>query len=150
MEKSNWTIDTLKEHLLTLIEKNDRIYKEKFIASEKAETKSEASQKAFNERSNEFRQALDDSNKTKIDRTEVRNELKNLNENLEGFKVTVDKTFDEVKKDINNLRESRSKGYGKDESGSAHTHQRNWSIGIAVAVILGFISTIISIIGLFK
>jgi hypothetical protein len=110
-----WTIDTLHEHLLSIIESDRRIMDERdrlygvqfkasetavsaalaaqekqtsasFIASDKAIIKAEEAQREYNIRSNEFRGQLDDQAKMLIPRSEASALLKAVEEKVYSTK----------------------------------------------------------------
>lgn len=95
-----------------------------FIASEKAIEKAEGAQKDYNNRSNEFRGQLDDQAKTLMPRVETAGLFKNvdekistlsssIDEKLAASKISNEKVFEAIIKEIAGLRESRSEGVGK-------------------------------------
>jgi len=61
---SAWQVDTLKEYVEALISEADKRYQQRFDAQE-------AAQKYAQEKSNEFRSALDDVGKKQMPRTEA-------------------------------------------------------------------------------
>jgi hypothetical protein len=87
-----------------------------FKSSEKAIIKAEDAQREYNARSNEFRGQLEDQASRLMPKDEAN----------ARFKVADDK-IDDIKKDVQNLRESRSEIGGK-------TDQNKWLIGIAVGL----------------
>jgi hypothetical protein len=95
-------------------------YEQRFAAQERAVEKSETAQRDYNAKSNEFRAALDDSNKDKIGRQEFDARLNAVNEKIDG------------------LTESRSKSEGR-SGGSAAT----------IALIFSSLSALATIVGLF-
>lgn len=95
-----------------------------FSSSEKAIIKAEASQKAYNERSNEFRGALDDAQQKLLSIARFDDFIKG-NDN---YKL-------KLEEDIRSLRESRTNIEGKGE-GSKTT----WAI---VGTLLGILLTLI-------
>lgn len=118
---SGWTIDTLHEHLVSLLEQAEERFDEKFIthrtlldsqadkvelalnAADKAVTKAEtATEKRF-ESVNEFRQTLSDRDRLSITRVEhdgfrdaIRTELSqmrdNMNEKFSALQTRIDRT----------------------------------------------------------
>jgi hypothetical protein len=62
-----------------------------FLTSERAILKAETAQTAYNERSNEFRQALDDQTKLQLSRTEAFQGFKTQDDKLEDIKSRVSK-----------------------------------------------------------
>jgi len=123
-------LDGLREVLIArlegvhaVIEERDKLYKERaeslrdateqsraalerqtiqaFASAEKAIDKAETAQRAYNERSNEFRAALDDAQKTLITRVEASGEFNRYAERIE-----------DIKKEIISLRESRKQVEG--------------------------------------
>jgi DNA primase large subunit len=120
-----------------------------FLASEKAIVKAEEAQREYNIRSNEFRGQLDDQAKTLMPRPETLTLFKShedklasmrseLDSRLSAYIVSVERALDEVKKDINGLRESRSEGGGRQLGETAM-----WGYVVGAA---GFILTLGSII----
>lgn len=139
---------TLKEHIETLIDNNDRRYEQRFndanvavgaalAAAEKAVaaalagqkeavTKAEvAAEKRF-ESVNEFRNTLSDQQRMLLPRLEA--EVKFIN---------IEKNFDSMIKEISSLRETRSLNTGKSEG-----------VGVGWAWIVGAITVIAAVIAL--
>ena len=148
----SWTLDTLHEHLVSMIEASDRLMVERdrmydmrfrtaetavnaalvaqdkqtsssFLASEKAVLKAEEAQREYNVRSNEFRGQLDDQAKMLMPRAEVAALLKAMEEKIisvkneletriNGYATSGDKNYQDVRKDIQILREYRSQATG--------------------------------------
>lgn len=91
---SGWTYETLKEHLLSIIELNDRRYTERGESVQRALDKAEATMNQRLNGMNEFRDTLRDQAGTFVSRsdlaglekaTDVRLKiLENKNANLEG------------------------------------------------------------------
>lgn len=104
-----------------------------FMASEKAISKAEQAQTAYNERSNEFRQALDDQAKMMMSRSETETRFNAQEEKIEFSR-----------KEIAGLRESRSGVMGKDVQANVNTQQNQWAVGTAIAVC----GTLVGLIGL--
>jgi hypothetical protein len=127
-----------------------------FSASEKAVLKAEQAQKEYNERSNEFRGQLDDQAKTLMPRPETLQMFKSLEEKLasaqnvlegkvdsvrmtaktelDAARTSFNKAMDMTAAEIISLREFRSEGGGKELSRRAFVEQRNWMIGVLVAI----------------
>lgn len=131
-----------------------------FLASEKAIVKAEDAQKDYNVRSNEFRGQLDDQNKMQMPRIEAMGLFRAMDDKislhqktmddkltalvltfeskLEASKLSSEKVFDGIAKEIGGLRESRSL---LDGSKTGQTDMRAWALaGIAVA---GFVLNLI-------
>lgn len=72
-----------------------------FLASEKAIIKAESAQTSYNERSNEFRAALDDSARLQLPRSEASSKFSDYDRRLEDMKKNYDAQ-------LASLRESRS------------------------------------------
>lgn len=60
MSKSEWTLETLYDHLTLAIKEADRRYEERFAAQEKAILKAEAASEKRHDATNEFRGQLRD------------------------------------------------------------------------------------------
>jgi hypothetical protein len=128
-----------------------------FAASEKAIVKAELSQTNYNERSNEFRAALDDSNKSNISRNEADSRFKAVESKIEDMKEIRDRDNKEMRDSIANLRESRSEGVGSTGRGASdrveyvqNRSQSNWIIGIAITLgiaVLGVLEFILRATG---
>lgn len=119
-----------------------------FLASEKAIVKAEDAQKDYNQRSNEFRGQLDDQAKTLMPRIETIGLFKAaddkgeaLRKDLEGkidfLRLSSEKIFEGLLKELGNLRESRSESSGKGAGLNAF-----WGYLIGV---MGLIATIFAI-----
>lgn len=83
-----------------------------FLASEKAIVKAEGAQSDYNERSNEFRGQLDDQAKTLISKDEAITRFTVGEQRLEDARKSYDVQFDDIKKQLGSLRESRSESFG--------------------------------------
>ena len=140
MGKSDWTIETLKEYIFSTVKHLNKRYNQRFEAQEKAVEKSETAQNNYNIRSNEFRQAIDDSNKIKIDRTEVEGLFTNIEKKIETMKSDFIRTIDKINDEIRYLRDERNKDFGKDQDVRENRGQKNWSTGILIAVVIALIS----------
>jgi ATP-dependent Clp protease ATP-binding subunit ClpA len=165
----SWTLDTLHEHLVSMIEASDRLMVERdrmydmrfrtaetavnaalvaqdkqtsssFLASEKAVLKAEEAQREYNVRSNEFRGQLDDQAKMLMPRAEVAALLKAMEEKIISVKneletriggqnAAAEKSYQEVRKDIQGLREYRSQA-----TGAIGGVQQSWGVLVAVAM----------------
>ena len=106
-----------------------------FAASEKAVSKAEEAQREYNVRSNEFRGQLDDQAKTLLPREEARVLFTSLDQRLEV-----------LKKEIDSLRESRSEMSGRDLADLARHEQKNWSVGIISALVVGLLAIVVSVV----
>jgi hypothetical protein len=107
-------------------------------SSERAVTKSEiANDKRF-DTVNEFRSSLSDQAATMLTRAEANAKFGSYEEK-----------FDEIKRDMNKIRDSLSTSVGKDLASERSTSRNEWSIGILVVVILSFITSCIALAGLF-
>jgi hypothetical protein len=133
----------LLEHMMGELEK--RVYQEfasqkemvksAFLASEQAIAKSEAAQKAYNERSNEFRDALSDQAATLMPRAEAESRFR-----------TLDAKNEDIKKDVIALRESHSESTGKESASDRDAGTVKWGIGIIVAIGLSLLSLIVNLL----
>lgn len=121
---SEWTLGTLKELMEARIGAVERATEAAFVASEKAITKAETAQTAYNARSNEFRAALDDQNKTFMPRIEADGRFKVLQDLL-----------DAQGKLIVELQKSESRGEGGTSAQSTAKSNAQW--GIYITVIIG-------------
>ncbi|MBA2682351.1 MAG: hypothetical protein H0U76_28655 [Ktedonobacteraceae bacterium] len=160
-EQSLWTVETLHEHLLTLITANEIKYSERFDASQnaihaafaaqklavdtalsaadRAVTKAEtAAEKRF-ESVNEFRQTLTDQAGTFIPRGEAAAVFKSYDDKLEAMRVSFEKSNDALSKEISNLRESRSEVNGKASGANAVWGYLVAIAGIVLALIFHFV-----------
>lgn len=100
---TGWTVDTLHEHLSSLIKANDHRYEQRFQdagqavdaalkAAEKAVTKAEmASEKRF-EGVNEFRAALSDQTSTFLPRSEADARISALADKIDALNTKMDKS----------------------------------------------------------
>ena len=132
-----------------------------FSAAEKATDKYEGAQKEYNNRSNEFRAALDDQNKLMMPRTEVESLVRGLREMLDSGKAalaehviadqashalamprmeavniinSIESKLVGMDGRLSDLRESRSKGEGKEQQHSTGISQLQWFIVLGVSI----------------
>lgn len=68
---SEWTVDTLKEHVLRLLDEKDRAIAAALSSAERANAKAEAATEKRFEGVNEFRAALADQQRTLMPRNEA-------------------------------------------------------------------------------
>lgn len=156
-EPSMRELKTGLEALVRLMDERDRLYKERsdaqkeavaaalaankeltnnaFLASEKAIGKAEAAQEDYNTRSNEFRQALDDSNKDKLGRPEAEGRFSGIGERLDEIKKEFEKYQALQATEIRSLRESRSQDMGIGISTERHVTQGNFTMSHAIAFV---------------
>ncbi len=97
--------------------------------------KAEDAQRAYNERSNEFRGQLDDQAKTLMPRAEYVAEHTRLIERVEDLKRDLDAYKTAQAAEIRSLRESRA-SYGG-----------IWQAVVAAAVLAGLIGAVVGVIG---
>lgn len=83
--ESAWHVDTLKEHLEALIASNDKRYQQRFDAQESANAYAQ-------EKSNEFRGALDDIGKHQMPRTEAEALIKSVEGKIDAIASRLDRT----------------------------------------------------------
>lgn len=143
IEKSHWTIETLKEYILALINANDKKYTQSFeevrtatqtaltaqklavdtalIAADRAGEKAERAGEKRLDGLNELRNMASDAQLNYMQRLEADAKFKGLEDKLDAMR-------DNLTKEIQSLRESRS------ETGGAKTSSRElFSYLIAVA-----------------
>lgn len=98
---SGWTVDTLREHLLSLRDADHIRYEQRFVATslatdaaltaaERAVLKAEAASEKRFESVNEFRNTLADQQRTLISRTEVDVLMRGVNEKISALQKTQD------------------------------------------------------------
>lgn len=128
---SEWTVDTLKEHILTLFGEKDRAVQAALAAqkelaqmamqnAERAVLKAEAATERRFEGVNEFRAQLGDQQRTLMPRQEA--ELR-LN--------TLDREHDEIKNRLTAI-EGKSRGFAG-----------GWAVAVGIAGLLGAVVAII-------
>ena len=71
LHDDGWTVGTLKEHVLKLIDERDARYEQRFKASQKAIDESTAATEKRFASVNEFRGAMEDASKKYITRAEA-------------------------------------------------------------------------------
>lgn len=160
-QHSEWTLNTLKEHLVAIIDANDRRYVQDsvnqnravedalaaqkeltnaaFASSEKAIVKAEDAQREYNVRSNEFRGQLDDQAQTLMPRAETNVLLRAMEDKvLTAARTNADK-IEELSKKLESIsiRQTTIEGKGS----GAHSL---WLI------IFGVITTISIILSILK
>jgi hypothetical protein len=127
-----------------------------FAASEKAITKAEASTEKRFEGVNEFRKTLDDAQRILIPRNEALALIGNQNTKIDAADKQIgliqvqlsgsvtQSQYQELQKQVNDLRESRSLFQGQTGQKDAGTISDRWATGIAVAAV-GLILTIVEV-----
>jgi hypothetical protein len=149
---NGWTVGTLREHLLALMAEADRRYGERFMAQE-------AATKYAQEKSNEFRAALDDVGKRQIPRTEAEAEFKairdqssgrlqTLNETIgaltarldrmEGRGTVADPMMAQLVTEVQSLRAAQSEGSGEKSGRLSQRELIAWFIGLVGMLIAIF------------
>jgi len=158
---SEWTLNTLKEHLTAIIEANDKRYVQDsvnqnravqdalaaqkeltsaaFASSEKAIVKAEEAQRDYNVRSNEFRGQLDDQAQTLMPRTETTVLIKSTEDKLYVSSKTSADKMEELAKKVESLsiRQTTIEGRGSGANSM-------WGY------ILGVFMAIVAVVALFK
>jgi hypothetical protein len=104
-------------------------------AANKAIDKAETAQSAYNQRSNEFRAALDDAQKTLMPRQEALAEFNRVAERFDDWKKELETYKQNQAAEIRSLRESRA-GY-----------TGIWQAVVGAAVLAGLLGAVIGIIG---
>ena len=174
MVNEKWTDEALLQRipvieervkaLSQLIDERDRLYLEKFRASEiavnaaivaqkeqtassfasseKAIVKAEEAQREYNVRSNEFRGQLDDQAKLLMPRFEVQTIIRGLEEKLEGMRKAQEVQTFRFDQDIKSLRESRQEVVGQNKAEDIG-HTRSFAtISLAITSFLTMIGLI--------
>jgi len=128
-------IDDLEKRVFQKFESQREAMITTFAASERAIAKSEEAQKAYNERSNEFRGQLGDQARMLMPRAEAETRF-----------AALDAKNDDIKKEIIALREYRSESSGKELASDRDSATGRWGIGILVAVGLSLLSLIVNLL----
>lgn len=126
--------DAQKEAVAAALAANKELTNNAFLSSEKAIGKAESAQTDYNSRSNEFRQALDDSNKDKLSRAEAEGRFNGVAERVDELKKEFEKYQALQAIEIRSLRESRSQDMGIGISTERRTTQTNFTVSHAIAV----------------
>lgn len=124
-----------------------------FEAASKAVEKAEAAQKAYNERSNEFRQALDDSNREKIGRAEFDTRFHATDEKLEARTIALSERMELADKNILirvDVLAERVAALEKIVSQSAGTLRGSAQTVTYLVLALGALATIVSLFTFFS
>src|SRR5579872_6022560 len=154
-------ITLIRELIKTTIDERDKRYEDRFKASETAVSaalsaqkeavnaafaaskeaigKAEIAQTAYNERSNEFRQTLDDQARLLLSRTEATAQFNAITARL-----------DEVKARVNELEKFRSGNEGTDTAKERDSARVLLYIGLAITFFFSFMGLIISGVMLMK
>lgn len=146
-------IDSVKEALAIQIKSQKDIADTAFSASQLAIIKSEESQKAYNEKSNEFRSSIDDITKQNITKNEydsghkslverVDRQDQNLNEKISQLDIKLSDFILKTQKDFEELRLFRGDTVSKSEqskSDRAFVFSVISLIGTTVAILLALL-----------
>jgi hypothetical protein len=141
--------NALEKSFAAQLAAQDKSTQAAFLASDKAIIKAEDAQREYNARSNEFRGQLDDQAKRLIGRDEVQTIVKGFEEKVEAAKQTETKDIENLRAEIQTLREFRSALAGKETVVHDNRAQTNWSVGIIVTVCLSLLSLGISVLIMF-
>jgi hypothetical protein len=141
---------------------SDKLNAAAFSSGEKAVIKAEDAQREYNVRSNEFRGQLDDQAKRLMPREEAQThfgiydqKFDEIKEEIAAFRVGHQSTAQSIDlqtlrsdltKEIQNLRESRSEGSGKEKAYSVDQAQRNWTNANMVVLGVALLGWVISLI----
>ena len=146
-------IDALEKTVLVQIKSQKDVADTAFSASQLAITKSEESQKAYNEKSNEFRSSIDDITKQNITKNEydaghkslverVDRQNQNLNEKISQLDTRLSDFILKTQKDFEELRLFRGDTVSKSEqskSDRAFVFSVISLIGTTVAILLALL-----------
>ena len=112
-----------------------------FTGANEAINKAEAAQRAYNERSNEFRAALDDAQKTLLSRAEAAAEFRRMEERIHTVANTLDAYKAALAEEIKGLRESRALAQGRGAGQGAV-----WAaLGIIAGLLIGAIGIVLAV-----
>lgn len=137
-----------------LVNERHERYFERFTAQDKAVAKAEEAQQAYNERSNEFRAALDDQGKTMITRSEADQRFDQMHELIdsqaklisalqltisrgEGKQAVADPVMTDLVQEMRAVRISQAAGAGKSQGSHAM-----WGYVVAAVSFIGMLITI--------
>src|ERR1039458_4211811 len=110
-------------------------------AADKAITKSEEAQSAYNQRSNEFRQSLDDQNRIQLPRVEADSRFTSLEGKLTDKTTALDNKIDDRFKTLNN---------NIDDLKSGRTKQGNFEISTVISLCALALSLVAVLVMIFK
>ena len=99
-------------------------------ASEKAITKAEAAQTAYNVVHNDLTRKMDSQYLVMIPRPEHESDVRNLSLKIDESKKDNQIRYDELRKEIAALRESRSEGIGNSARAASDQSRQQWITGI--------------------
>jgi hypothetical protein len=154
---------SLRVYLLRLIDEHDRLYSERFAASqqaikdalaaqkeltnaafsasEKAIVKAEEAQKAYNSAHNDLVHKMDAQYAIMMPQNEARSMFRGIEEKIENSRINTAHTVTNIEKSIADLRESRSVREGK--SGGLNM---GWIYLLGIVSLLGGLGGIIAVI----
>jgi hypothetical protein len=144
------SINSLKELMESKLAAIDAATKAAFASSEKAIIKAEDAQRDYNARTNELRGALSDQAQRTLSRNEYEANHKAMTDKMDDTRQNFDKQISELKKEIADLRESRSEGGGRDKAKEDEHQQSNWRISLLIGIVLSVPSWILTLIILLK
>jgi hypothetical protein len=87
--KSSWTVDTLHEHFIALLQEHEKAVKAALASSETAINKSEHNVEKWRDNANEWRQAMDDREVKFLPRTEYYTAHQSLVERVGSLETRV-------------------------------------------------------------
>ena len=141
-------LKALEDRLLTM-----------FSSAQMAIEKSEAAQRDYNARSNEFRGQLDDQAKHLMPREETVTMFKSMTEKVDQLKDQIeqkvsrsvlDAYVSSITDQITTLREFRGSYAGGKQAAGEAQNRSQWVWAFAVSVVLSMLSVVLSVIGALK
>jgi uncharacterized protein related to proFAR isomerase len=132
---TEWTIKTLKKYIERRFLDNGTALDAALKSTQKAIDKAESAQTAYNDRSNEFRGALDDQAKLQLSRTEAEGKFQQLRELIERNS-----------RDIVELQKGESRDEGGIRTQASYRQLFLAVVGLSITVLLagaGGIGTLI-------
>ncbi len=129
---SDWTVDTLRDHVEALLDAADKRYEQRFDAAENAVAKADAASEKRFDGVNEFRAALADQTASLIPRAEAETRLTVLNEKLSELGI-------EMRAAVGTLRESQTNSAGRD-----HGISQSWLVLLGAMGVAGVATDILT------
>jgi hypothetical protein len=113
-----------------------------FAAAQKANDKYEEAQRDYNKRSNEFRGTLDDQAKLMLTRKEAEEKYKTFDIKDEELRRDSQIKYDDLRREIQNLRESRAGTVAKEVQVVQQRQREQWSTTTILYIVFGVLGVV--------
>lgn len=168
----NWSLHTLRKHILSIIEGVRLEYRQQFRSIAKANKLALSGQKILDQKNNEFRSQLDRQADTFASKTDVQSQVKSLSETLNQYrglsderkeafdkqistinlslkdsvtKIDLETRLSTMQSQIDSLDASRNQNQGQAKQQERSTGNNQWLVVVIIGLIVSLPSWILEI-----